>query len=585
MDMSIKEIKMSALIKTFRKDSSEKKYCFILGAGASRSSKIRMASELVKAWEKDLVESETEESLALWKRELGITSDNYTEFYGDYYKRRFTDYRDGYHYLEKEMEGKRPGPGYIILAYVLCNTDHNVVITTNFDHLIEDAVNQWERRFPLVIGHEALAHFIEDDIKRPVIIKIHHDLLLGPKSRNDETDKLAEKWQEYLPKIFTHYNPVFLGYGGNDHSVMNYLLENAEKFRTGEWRCPYWTVFGKKPLAGEPRKFIEAAEGICIRDCAFDSFMTALAGQIEYKLPAKKEFVESRSKEAETEYNRLNDALNKSNQDSLLMPKDNGSGITETERIVSDAVIDITKDADNSDDKNPVSIYRNAVRAIADGMYDHAIDLFNNLIRRKPYEALYHYSFGVALHKMKRYEEALQEKQKAIKLEPDNAMYHDSLSTTLHEMKRYEEALQETQKAIELEPDNAIFHDSLSATLHAMKRYKEALAEAKKAVNLEPDNAKYFDSLGITLCEMKRYEDALQETQKAADLEPDNARYHYNLGKILHILKRYKEAVKEKQKAIELEPKNEEYRSSLDLTLQEMKQYKQGTLAKNTNGK
>ena len=53
---------------------------------------------------------------------------------------------------------------------------------------------------------------------------------------------------------------------------------------------------------------------------------------------------------------------------------------------------------------------------------------------------------------------------------------------TLHKMGRYQEALDESRKALELDPDNAEYHDSCSATLHEMGRYQEALDEKLKAL-------------------------------------------------------------------------------------------------------
>lgn len=51
------------------------------------------------------------------------------------------------------MENVHPNVGYVVLAYLLVKTVHNVVITTNFDYLLEDALNYYEKSLPLVIGH------------------------------------------------------------------------------------------------------------------------------------------------------------------------------------------------------------------------------------------------------------------------------------------------------------------------------------------------------------------------------------------------------------------------------------------------
>lgn len=41
------------------------------------------------------------------------------------------------------MEHARPSVGYVMLAYLLSRTNNNVVVTTNFDHLTEDAIRYY----------------------------------------------------------------------------------------------------------------------------------------------------------------------------------------------------------------------------------------------------------------------------------------------------------------------------------------------------------------------------------------------------------------------------------------------------------
>ena len=47
--------------------------------------------------------------------------------------------KDGFDFLEKEMQNAEPSCGYSVLVQVLAKTNHNVVITVNFDSMVEDA--------------------------------------------------------------------------------------------------------------------------------------------------------------------------------------------------------------------------------------------------------------------------------------------------------------------------------------------------------------------------------------------------------------------------------------------------------------
>ena len=54
--------------------------------------------------------------------------------------RFFPDYQNGSAFLERTLERAQPSLGYYPLAALLANTRNNLVITTNFDSLVEDAL-------------------------------------------------------------------------------------------------------------------------------------------------------------------------------------------------------------------------------------------------------------------------------------------------------------------------------------------------------------------------------------------------------------------------------------------------------------
>ncbi len=421
-----------------------------------------------------------------WKSELAITDRNKYRFYSQYYERRFSRCpMDGYNYLEKLMEHAKPSTGYVMLAYLLSQTPHNVVITTNFDHLIEDAVNYYAQTIPLVIGHEALAHYISTSIVRPTIIKIHRDLLLDPKNSASEVEKLHENWKDALEKVFSNYHPIFIGYAGNDNSLMEFLTENSHKFLNGEWCFPYWLSYKTTALDDRIKTLLVNSNGYYVIHDGFDEVLYLIGAALNYKMPTKEEFLKDAEKRFQDLSNSIDEFTDKLSKESFSGQNTAAAENAVTQLELSQAARQITSQADLQ------RLYINAI----------------------------------LLHRNQKYDEALNEKQKLTKLDPNNGRYHNSLGVTLHEMKRYEEALLEKQRAIELDPDNAQYHYSLGVTLHEMKRYEEALAESKKAIELDPDNAQYHYSLGVTLHEMKRYEEALLEKQRAIELEPDSVKY------------------------------------------------------------
>ena len=573
MEKKIKQyrmLKFSEFPKTLAKEADPKeaehpkRYCFVLGAGASKSSGIKTGEELVRIWEEEMSQADGEEHQR-WKDALGITKENQSSFYGAYFSRKFQDPWDGHFFLEREMQGKHPGAGYVTLADILCNTLHNLVITTNFDRMTEDAIARYQKKLPMVIGHEYLIPYYRPQISRPYIMKIHRDLLLDPKNSEEETEELTQEWKNCLDRVFQSYNPIFIGYAGNDRSLMEFLNENAGKFRNGTWRCPYWTLYQKTALSPAAERFMNAAGGWVVQDCDFDLFFIRLGYFLN--VPPWPTLEEQKTA-LEEDYRRINEKMNAAlsiRQKTVEFAKA-GTGIQEAAQTSSE-----TKQADaglikqteelsqaverltgDTDPESRGARYRKAIQAYNRENYTEAEALLRQLVKEEPENAGYHDQLSTTLHEIERYEEAEAEERRAVELEPENAIYHNQLGVTLHEMKRYEEARAEKQRAVELEPENAFYHDQLGVTLHEMKRYEEARAEKQRAVELGPENAGYHASLGVTLREMGRYEEALRETEQAIALEPEEPDHYDRLESLYSAWGKPKEARKAKEQAEKL---------------------------------
>ena len=127
------------------------RYCFVLGAGASKSSGIRTGEEMMREWHSYLKDkgmeyiSDCAKDIGLQKTDYScLFQEEYTLQNDDYFTLfdlRFAGMRGAaYAYLEKEMEGKYPSCGYFPLSQLLSKTDNKLVITTNFDTLLEDSL-------------------------------------------------------------------------------------------------------------------------------------------------------------------------------------------------------------------------------------------------------------------------------------------------------------------------------------------------------------------------------------------------------------------------------------------------------------
>jgi len=215
-------------------------HCFawVLGAGASKPSGIATGGELVARWLRELHErlDKKKQPFESWATAenldiKGFELKNAAALYSQIYERRFRSHpEEGHAYLEDVMSNKDPSPGYSILAKTLEVQRHKVVITTNFDNLVADALAIYTDTFPFVCGHESLTGFVRSASRRPLVCKIHRDLLLGPRNDTRSLKRLHEDWATVLRSLLAQYTPLFIGYGGNDDSLMDLL----ESFEPGE---------------------------------------------------------------------------------------------------------------------------------------------------------------------------------------------------------------------------------------------------------------------------------------------------------------------------------------------------------------
>lgn len=304
----------------------DRRFAFVLGAGASRSSGIKTAGELVEEWLhilhlRDPVHHDLK--FEKWRDQhakdhvAGFDPMRAAEFYPQVYSATFKDDPDdGFAYLEDAMDGAEPRYGYAVLAYILAKTQHRVVITTNFDNLVADALANFENTFPIVCGHDALAGFAKPDLRRPLILKVHHDLFFAPKSQAEELTALSEGYSAALIRLLARYVPIVIGYGGNDGSLMAALAQLPERnLSHGVYWC--YREGGEKPKA-EIQQFVAKQNGWLVAVPGFDELMTLFGEQVGYELPDQriKEQAEKRAADLIEHRKTLREALQKTARSS-----------------------------------------------------------------------------------------------------------------------------------------------------------------------------------------------------------------------------------------------------------------------------
>ena len=277
--MDTKTISMKKFFHYFCQDACEKQFCFILGAGASMQSGIPGAKKLAQQWIQEIQETD-EEDYFKWTQSQKIDLQKPDHFYSHIFDKRFElDIQVGHNFLRSIMEQKEPSCGYSILAQILATTKNNVVITTNFDNLIEDAMFIYSSKRPIVIGHEYLSEFIHASLTHPLIIKVHRDLNLAPKNSLRDTLHLNESIKKQLSHILRDYTPIVVGYGANDGSLIGFLDElNPEDINGGI----FWSTLSLDDLNPITHDVIKKFNGFAVIIDGFDEFMIQLGNELHF---------------------------------------------------------------------------------------------------------------------------------------------------------------------------------------------------------------------------------------------------------------------------------------------------------------
>jgi hypothetical protein len=231
-------LKLEQFVRMFHasvKDKQDIRYCFVLGSGASFTSGVPSGARLVDWWLTDMYRDcqpgASEDKLRVWvERELadipGFSWDNRASFYGEICSRRFPDNASGQAWLRKLMEDKHPSFGYTVLARILSKTRHNLVITTNFDSLVHDALVALSCPNPFIAHSHEDARFLANHEGKTRILKLHGDIDRETYNADSLIADLHRDWHEPLRHLLGSYTPVFLGYGGCDPGLMHFLIED-----------------------------------------------------------------------------------------------------------------------------------------------------------------------------------------------------------------------------------------------------------------------------------------------------------------------------------------------------------------------
>lgn len=556
---------------------SSERFCFILGSGASVESGIPSGSTLEMQWMDCLmgkmedrgmpamdagetreiagtlyaekaIEHDFGEIEAAWLHAKKENKPIPSEYYFDIYKLRFhSNPRQGYNYLEKIMEQCDPSLGYHTLAKLLAeNSLHNLVITTNFDSLVEDALFLYTDKRPLVVSHESLAGYMEANIRRPIIAKVHRGLMYAPLNNPENLQELKSEWQRALSQALSIYTPIVIGYAGGDHSLMSFL----EKETTSIRGSIYWCYRGKRSRAGLPGENIQSLvanhNGYFVAIDGFDALMVEI-GKTMYSDAIRpgltKEKLQKKLDERLRNYNAQWDKLNENQKIQKALQEMNAAEQKEEKQREKEELL------------TAQDYFRRAFRANSEGHKQEAIKEYSKAIELDPSFASAYHNRGILYNNLGERQNALEDYNKVIELNPSHTFVYNSRGNLYRGLGEHQKALEDYNKAIKLDPSFATAYNGRGNTYYDLGEQQKALEDYNKAIELDSSYKFAYTGRGSIYRDLGEQQKALEDYNKAIELDLNHKLAYRNRGLLYSKLGNLEAAVKDYTQAIQLDPK------------------------------
>lgn len=261
-------------------------YALLLGSGVSRGAGIPTGWEIVHDVILQLAILEDEEELCQPNPELWYFTQtgripNYSEILEQLLltpaerQQKLCTYIEPT--VEEQEEGlKQPTAAHRAIAQMVAQGYIKVIVTTNFDRLLENALNE----LGIVPNVLSSIHQIEGALPlvhtRCCILKVHGDYL-DPLTLNtlEELEEYSDEFNEFLDRVFDEFGLVVCGWSADWDIALRNALSRAESKRFST----YWAVRGEPTEAA--RSLINHRQATLIHIEDADSFFDTVKENVE----------------------------------------------------------------------------------------------------------------------------------------------------------------------------------------------------------------------------------------------------------------------------------------------------------------
>ena len=520
-------------------------FALFLGAGASKSSGVLLASEMIEEWRKIAHrEQGGDKDFKTWCSEQDwFGKDNE---YSCVFETLYPDPPSRQKYIETKIKDAFPSWGYLYLASIVERGRFNVIFTTNFDDLINDALTTFLGYNPVVCAADSQVSSINITTERAKIIKLHGDYLFQSlKNTVEELQQLDPNMESKCRQFATQCGLVVIGYAGYDQSVMRVF----EELLKDKGMYPHGIFWGVRPgskiaprveqlAAAYPKRFT-------LFQCPdFDSFMAHLHDTLKLDLPAT---ILQPYQSLEAKFQRL---LNATAQPDAVIAAHMQKFADELKRPWAKA------DAGEFD-------LLQAQLALGRRDYKSGLELVERFMAQHPanVDGLTTWGNGLALRGEETgsdadYKQAEAKWLEAVRQDAKALPPRYSLCRYYTAKQRTAEGIVACEELLKLVPQDAGLRRNLVGLYGAASRHEDALREVEWLLGREPNSPDLHAMKASILAQRGLMQESLQEIRTAVSLAPKNPWFRISLAGSLALSAQGEAAAVEFEEAIRLDPRN-----------------------------
>lgn len=567
-------------------------FSLFLGAGASRSSGVVLASEMVREWRRLAFDEQGDPSAdfdAWCKKQTWY--EQATE-YSDLFEALYPDERARQKYVEPKIEAGFPGWGYLYLANIMREGRFNLVFTTNFDNLVNEALTRFYGYDAVVCAADSDVATINVSTARAKVIKLHGDYLFKSlKNTREELSRLTANMERKFSEFARQCGMVVLGYNGADESIMT-LLETLLADRETFPRGIYWGIHDADAKLPQPleRLVTKHPNRLRLFHCEdFDVFMASLHERLS--LPEPKLIADPLTA-ARSSYDRLL-AQTSARQQANTMMRSHAEHLAEQLRgsiaqVAEGASLDLfdaqialgSRDhagalkrveryvAGHPGDAQALTIWGAAlwIQSEEEGrpqLTEQAAAKWREAVRADPKWTGARYNLLRYHAQRQDFREAIAEAEALLGLAPRDANLRLTLAQLYGSSGRVRDAMRILEKLLDEDPDNVVLHMMQAAALDQRGRLVESLGEVQRALQLAPANPWVRIQAAQGYVRTGRPLEASAEFNQAIQLDPRNISFRIQAAMFFMSANMTAQSLPHLREAARLEPDAPEVRGWL----------------------